>query len=99
MAKQAESETLDDFLRVVRRAVEQDASDIHFRGDRKNPRIEFRVLGTVVNSGIELSYDRLQALLNAQFQTQSESGSNTGSVLTYQSQQRAAFPIDIEVGG
>ncbi|MFC6522640.1 ATPase, T2SS/T4P/T4SS family [Undibacterium arcticum] len=99
VAKQAESETLDDFLRVVRRAVEQDASDIHFRGDRKNPRIEFRVLGTVVNSGIELSYDRLQALLNAQFQTQSESGSNTGSVLTYQSQQRAAFPIDIEVGG
>ena len=95
--KRADSDTIRAFNDIVCMAAQLDSSDIHFRGDRRNPRVEFRVLGTIRNSGLQLSYDRMQELLSAQYQTQAEENSNTGSALTFRTQQRAAFPINIEI--
>lgn len=94
-----DSETLREFKEVVKRAVQMDASDIHFRGDQKVPRIDFRILGTVHNSGLSFSYDRLEKLSRAAYGTQAEKGSNKGSVLTFETQQRAAFPLELEIDG
>ena len=94
-----DSHTLQEFKEVVKKAVAVDASDIHFRGDTKRPRIDFRILGEVQNSGFSYSYDRLKKLANAAYGTQSEKGSNSGSVLTFETQQRAAFPLDLEIDG
>lgn len=95
--KAIDSETLREFKEIVKGAVLKDASDIHVRGDQKRPRIDLRVLGEITRTENEYSYERLKKLCLAAFGTQSEKGSNKGSVLTFEAQQRAAFPVELEI--
>lgn len=97
--KEADSDEIRAFEEIAKAAILTDASDIHFVGDSEDPRIEFRVLGVICQSGLSYSYTSLKNLVRSYYATQAEKGSNKGSAINFETQQRAAYEMSLEING
>ncbi|NEX64219.1 GspE/PulE family protein [Noviherbaspirillum galbum] len=95
----SQSSALREFLDVVREAALRGSSDIHFCAREGGAVILFRVEGQIVRSGRPLSYRRCQDLIRAVYNSMPDKGSNSGSLITFETQQRAAIPCEVDING
>jgi general secretion pathway protein E len=91
------SSALKEFMDVVRDAAERGSSDIHFCAREEGSAILYRVEGQIARSGQPISYKRSQDLIRAVYNSMPDKGSNSGSLITFETQQRAAIPCTVTI--
>ncbi|SNT21916.1 Type II secretory pathway ATPase GspE/PulE or T4P pilus assembly pathway ATPase PilB [Noviherbaspirillum humi] len=93
------SEEISEFMEIVRDAVKRSTSDIHICARDTGCQILYRTKGTLIRSGRTMTLNRAKDLVRAVYNTKPDKGSNTGSVITFERQQRAAIPCVIPING
>lgn len=87
------SDALREFTEIVREGMQRGASDIHVSGMLNNTQIKYRIEGHMVASVRPISLNRAEAILRAAYANLSEKGSNTGTQLSFETQQRTAIEM------
>ena len=94
-----DSLALQVFEDIVREGVMRGASDIHISGKEGDSKIKYRIEGHMVTSDRPILFEESKVMVRAVYNTLPDKGSNSGSMITFETQQRAAIPMSIAIDG
>lgn len=94
-----DSSALREFEDIVREAIKRGTSDIHISAKETETVVKYRIEGHVTVSERPLTLNRAKDIASAVYNALPDKGSNTGSMLSFETQQRAAIPLTIELEG
>lgn len=94
----SDSDALKRFDDIVQRAVDRGASDIHLCARKEGSAVLFRVEGVIEKQeDLKIAFHEMTAIIQAAYNTQSEKGANSGSLLTLTAMQRTSITRMVDV--